>query len=94
MSEYRRTEDGHTYRVMPADGSRPTYPAAKAHTWGTFAGLVVELGGYNDVELIDPYTGGSFWFSPANPGDGPFSLLKVLRQAIDAAEAAGWPSEG
>jgi hypothetical protein len=39
----------------------PHYPNVGHHTWGEFAYLAVEAGGYSDLTAIDPYTGNRLW---------------------------------
>lgn len=85
--------------VMPADErwaiSGPTegphWPNAEAHTWGEFAGVAVECGGYGDMTMIDPSSGRRLWLGDAfdqTPGDGAF--LRALRRLVDLAEATGF----
>jgi hypothetical protein len=73
----------------PHDPDAERYPRAAAHVWGAFAGLAVEFGGYNDIELVDPYTGRRFWYERAFvDGKEHRSFWDALRATIDAAEAA------
>lgn len=81
--------------LITAPTSGPHYPHADAHTWGAFAGVAVqtdsgpvaaaELGGYNDIELVNPYNGQRLWMSKAFRGkDG--NIYDALRRLIDLAE--------
>lgn len=95
MAQRQTTPEGHEFVVGGREATYEAWPQSDTHTWGMFAGLAVELGGYCDVELIDPGTGRTFWFQPADhrelaksPEGFPFA--RVLRQAIEAAEAVGW----
>lgn len=95
MSDTTTTPEGNRTKLTP--GPEDHRPNHDHHTWGMFAGLAVELGGYGDVELTDPYTGNRFWFQPARDADGnlpEFDFPAVLVQAIQAASAAGFfPTE-
>lgn len=68
----------------------PGYP--ESHTWGEFAGLAVELGGYGDITLVDPGTGSRFWFRPGAHLDTRSAgwFWDALIEAIQAAKATGW----
>ena len=61
--ETRGEYEGREYKVSKAIYDGPGYPSS--HTWGEFAGMAIELGGYSDVTAIDPYTGRRFWLSGA-----------------------------
>jgi len=100
MTERQTTPEGHAFQV----GNRVAgYRGTTTHTWGMFAGLAIELGGYGDVELVDPYTGRTFWFQPADHAerahsDEPWPFADVVIQALKAAKDAGWfdvdPTDG
>lgn len=75
---------------MPKD---KCYPKTDSYTWGEFAGLAIEMGGYSDLSAIDPYTGRRFWLgsalrcdehslalAKAEPGD---AAMAVLRQVFE-----------
>jgi hypothetical protein len=111
MGDILRTESGAGYSITPGDrneGYPGSYqariwqegaePTTETREFGMFAGLVVELGGYCDVELIDPYTGGRFWYQPANArqhaeASGGFDFLTVLIEASALAKVVGWLAE-
>jgi hypothetical protein len=68
----------------PIEGQYPVYPQAQAHTWGAFAFLAIEAGGYGDLEAVNPYTGvrlnAPVWgHKDLNPYD-------ALRRLIDEME--------
>lgn len=84
-------------RITPAYAGHVGYPQAATYTWGEFAGLAIEFGGYGDISAVDPYTGERFtlldaWaYHPANHGsDGGASFLNAIRRLVDAIEADGW----
>lgn len=62
------------------------YPRSDSHTWGEFAGLAVEMGGYGDLTAIDPYTGRRFWLGSALRCD-EHSLALAKAEPGDAAMA-------
>ncbi len=68
------------------------WPQSETHTWGAFAGLAVELGGYSDIELVDPGTGSRFWFKPGAHLDptSPTWFWDALIEAAQAAKATKW----
>ena len=76
------------HSVTPGHPNHIPYPQAGSHTWGEFAGLAVELGGYSDITLVDPYGGSRLWVKPTNP-DGTF--LEWLAEAVQVAQQIGWP---
>lgn len=85
-----RQGDGWSIHAGTDDKTR-CYPTAESYTWGAFAGLAiesggqpvaaVELGGYGDLEMVDPYTMQRLWV-----GDVPDSIYDALRKLIDVAE--------
>lgn len=60
------------------------YPHNPQHAWGAFAMLALEMGGYGDLEAVDPYNGRRLHLSNAIPEDG--NLYTALRNLIDAME--------
>lgn len=68
------------------------WPQAETHTWGEFAGLAVELGGYSDITLVDPGSGSRFWFHPGAHLDrnSPTWFWDALIEAAQAAKATQW----
>lgn len=74
-------------KITPGPANYVGYPKAD-HAWAMFAGLAIELGGYGDVELVDPYTGNRFWFMPSDRGE--MTVLDVMIAAMQAAREAGW----
>jgi hypothetical protein len=92
-----RRGDGWAISAGTDDRTR-CYPNNKAYTWNAFAGVAIqgsdgqpvaaiELGGYNDLEMVDPYTCSRLWVADAF-GDGatPQSIYDALRRLIDVAE--------
>lgn len=80
------TEANVTRKGMPPEDC---YPKNGTHTWGAFACLAIEMGGYGDFEIVDPYTGRRFWtpaFGNNDENDNP-TIYDALRRAIDAMEA-------
>lgn len=76
--------------IAPYNPDAERYPKAAAHVWGEFAGMSVELGGYQDMSLVDPYTGRRFWLEKAfvGPDGEQLSFWDALRATINAAQAA------
>lgn len=74
----------------PTDG--PHYPETEAHdyTWGAFAGAAIELGGYGDLILVDPYSGRRLWLADCLDDEPKGSFLRGLRKLLDLAEATGF----
>lgn len=68
------------------------WPQSETHTWGAFAGLAVELGGYNDIEFVDPGPGTRFWFRPGAHLDpqSPTWFWDALIEAATAARDTRW----
>lgn len=86
------------HATTPADAPRkirdregPHYPQTETHTWGAFAGLALEFDGYNNCEVIQPWTG-EVLFVPgaANTQDEPNPMAATLRRVADAIEQVGW----
>lgn len=74
----------------------PFYPDVDTHTWGAFALLAVELGGYGDMEVVNPYTGHrltapvlttSGYGSGGSPDQ---SMYDALRAMVDEMERVGF----
>lgn len=65
------------------------YPQADSYTWGEFADLAIELGGYGDITAVNPYTGTRLCLLNASegidPGD-PRGHFTMLHRLIDALE--------
>lgn len=76
------------------DDQTRCYPKAESYTWGAFAGLAIEsggkpiaaieMGGYCDLEMVDPYTLQRLWVADVMR-DGT-SIYDALRKLIDVAE--------
>lgn len=69
--------------ITPGDPGEPHYPQATAHTWGAFAGLAIELGGYGDLEVVDPYNGDRLWIPDAFGGPSANEMANALRRLAD-----------
>lgn len=41
------------------------YPNVAVHTWNEFPLLAVELGGYRDITVVNPYNGQTLWVGDA-----------------------------
>jgi len=71
-----------------------TYPTVGTYTWGEFAGLVIEAGGYNDLTIINPYTGRRLWLADAlQEGDFEYSIYDAARRIIALAEKLDFMGE-
>jgi len=66
------------------------YPGKDTHMWGEFALVAVEMGGYGDATLVDPYTGSRLWVADGAQD----SLPATLRSLAAVAERVGWPRRG
>lgn len=77
-----------SYNITPGRPDHVGYPHSGTHTWGAFAGLAIELGGYGDIELVDPYSGSRFWF---RPDDQSADVTDWMIWALQAARIAEWP---
>lgn len=68
------------------------YPKVDSYTWGAFAYLAIEAGGYGDLEVVNPHNGERLWIGNALGGqdelvDGAgLSPYDALRRVIDAME--------
>lgn len=85
---------GHGYEYdISVDSAVDAYPKSHSYEWQEFAGLAVELGGYSDLTLINPYTGQRLWVAGAlrqEEAESPTYLINGLRRALDVAEAVGF----
>jgi hypothetical protein len=77
-------------QIRPGRGDEPHYPQTETHTWGAFAGMAIELGGYSDVELVDPYSGSRFW-CPVPTQVWDKGMIEAYKYALDQAVTANWP---
>lgn len=74
---------------VKAGTAGPHYPDAPAHTWNAFAGMAIELGGYGDMTMIDPYSGQQLWMGAIRGAEGAIvdeTPYAQLRRLIDLAE--------
>lgn len=70
--------------IRPGDPTEPHYPQADTHTWGEFAGLAIEMGGYGDITAVNPHTGDRLCLLGAFDGDGSYTdAIRRLMDAID-----------
>jgi hypothetical protein len=78
--------DVHISEVRPRE---ECYPKRDQFIWNEFALGAVEMGGYNDITFVDPYTGRRFWMGHAFVGAGgeKLSMYDALRRLVDAMEA-------
>jgi hypothetical protein len=58
----------HGLASLTPGGPGPHYPKTDHHTWCAFAMLVIEMGGYSDLEAINPYTGDRLWVGGPDAG--------------------------
>lgn len=75
---------GDNTKVSHRSGYR-TYPRSDTHTWGMFAMLAIEGGGYADLEAVDPTTGRTLWVGRALDNDEE-NIYQALRKLIDEME--------
>lgn len=88
-----RRGDGWSIRQGTPDKTL-CYPTTDTYTWGAFAGLAIEsdgkpiaaieMGGYCDLEMVDPYTLQRLWVADVMRGET--SIYDALRKLIDVAE--------
>lgn len=79
LAQRPRTEGTHNGRdwsvIGPVDPNPDRfYPKVDCHIWGAFAGLAIELGGYGDLEAVDPYSGRRFWLGSAFTRDQDLTI--------------------
>jgi len=77
--------DGYTTVSRTAGGDGPHYPQTDSYTWGAFAYLAIEAGGYRDLEVVNPHNGERLWVGDALRGKA-VSPYDALRRVIDAME--------
>jgi hypothetical protein len=96
--------NGMPWKVTGRDSGRKLYPDSDVYQFGCWPVLVIETGGYNDVEIIDPYDRRALWigevWSARKPdgtlpegGDEDRSLPDVLRRIADVMEATDFLGE-
>lgn len=81
----RQLADQPPHKIPGTEIEAPPIGDAVVHVWGGFAGLAIELGGYQDVELVDPYTGRRLWV-PLPDRLRYAGPLAWYRYALDVAE--------
>lgn len=89
-----RQGDGWSVR-HGSDDKTLCYPTTDTYRWGAFAGVAiesggkpiaaVEMGGYCDLEMVDPYTLQRLWVADVMRDDN-VSIYDALRKLIDVAE--------
>lgn len=96
------THNGMPWKVDDGSGSgRRVYPDSDVYQFGCWPVLIVETGGYNDVEIVDPYSRRKLWVGEIwsarqldgtlpPGGDEDRSLPDVLRRIADVLEASGF----
>lgn len=77
------------HKIPGTEIEAPPVGDAVVHVWGGFAGLAIELGGYQDLELVDPYTGRRLWV-PLPDRLRFAGVLAWYRYALDVAERSGF----
>ncbi len=86
-----QTADGRPYKILPSILTDwELYPKTGVHAWNAWPILAIETGGYNDLEVTDPYTGrclwvGEVWDGSTNP-DNVSALPNALRRVADTIE--------
>lgn len=68
------------------------YPKVEVHTWQEFAGFAVEMGGYGDLTMIDPYSGRRFW-CPVPDQVWEQGTMAAYRYLLEQAEKHGFPED-
>lgn len=68
------------------------YPKVEVHTWQEFAGFAVEMGGYGDLTMIDPYSGRRFW-CPVPDQVWEQGTMAACRYLLEQAEKHGFPED-
>lgn len=66
------------------------YPKVEVYTWQEFAGFAVEMGGYGDLTMIDPYSGRRFW-CPVPDQVWEQGTMAAYRYLLEQAEKHGFP---
>lgn len=90
MSDNDKVKGAHGGREWSVSGPAPAgecYPKSDSYTWGEFAGVAVEMGGYNDISMVDPYTGRRFWLADAFRCDPHAQALRAAQPGADAIAA-------
>jgi hypothetical protein len=87
------TPEGREWSIGSARPESECYPHADKYIWGAFAGLAIELGGYNDLEAIDPYTGRRFWLASALHCDAHAAELHAATPGAEATAVYGGTHE-
>ena len=80
------TPEGRDWKVIGPEKGTGVYPKDDTHTWGEFAGLAIEIGGYSDITAVDPYTGRRFWLADAFKCDAHASALHAAAPGDEAIE--------
>lgn len=83
------TTKGREWSVSAGRPAEGCYPRSDSHTWGEFAGLAIELGGYADISAVDPYTGRRFWLSGALRCDAHSTELAAATPGDEAMAVYG-----
>ncbi len=83
------TPEGREWSIGSARPAGECYPKTDSYTWGAFAGLAIELGGYNDLEAVDPYTGRRFWLASALHCDAHAAELHAATPGAEAMAVYG-----
>lgn len=81
--------------VTPGRADQPHYPNVDSHTWGEFAYLAIEAGGYSDLTAVSPYTGARLHTFACRTGgtlagEWIADPYQCLRNLIDAMESVGF----
>lgn len=91
-----QTADGRPYKILPTIlTEHELYPKTGTISFNAWPIMVIETGGYNDIEITDPYTGQHLWVGEAwghNDDDEPSALARALRRAADTIEQSGFGS--
>lgn len=85
--------DGFATVSVTEGGDGPHWPKVDTHTWGAFAYLAIEAGGYRDLEVVNPCNGERMWVADAmgeltDEGEDTVEVspYDALRKLIDAME--------
>jgi hypothetical protein len=92
--------DGRPWKILPNIlAEKELYPKTDQFLFGAWPVVVIETSGYNDLEVIDPFTGRQLWVGQVwpdgesmDPDDGN-AVAFGLRAVATAIEQSGFGSD-
>lgn len=75
--------------TTPIEGQYPVYPDTDSHTWGAFAYLAIEMGGYGDLDVVNPYNGVRLNAPVFHQTDNAYTALRLLIDEMEKASFFG-----